>query len=407
MALKFTPQKDDAAAAAQPKQPGAPDDGSVAQKIDEILHRALASGATEVHFEPSPERTRVRMRVHGRLVDFEALDARLHGKLINRIKIMGGMDISKRGVAQRGYTKVEAEQRAFDLVAIIVPTPTGEKALVRINYMTALGLTLDQLGMFPQILNSLKKLLDRPNGLLLIAGPPGSGRTTTAYTCLQYLNRPERNVSTFEPDIRYQIPGVIQGKPDARYDYGWLDGLRATIDMEPDILYVGHLNDDDTARTTLAAAFGKRMVLARINAKNGPTAMMQLLDMGLPGFLVASGVIGVLSQRLVRRLCEACREPYKPADTILTELGVKPHAELTFYAAKGCGQCSNTGFRGSIGIFELFIPNEKVQEKLIARASAQELQTAATETGFLALRLDGMSKVSRGLTTLEEVLARL
>jgi type IV pilus assembly protein PilB len=406
MAFKPAQPKEELVSSAAAAKP-AVDDGSIAQRVDEILQKALAGGATEIHFEPFTDRTRLRLRLHGRLIEQEGFEARLHGKLINRLKVMSGVDISKRGVAQRGYSKFELEQRTFDLTTTIVPTPFGEKALIRINYLTALGVSLDQLGMFPQTLASLKRLLDRPNGLILIAGPPGSGRTTTCYTCLQYLNRPEKNVSTFEPDHRYLIPGVIQGKPDARFEYGWLDGLRATIDLDPDVLFVGQISDEETARMTLATAFGKRMVLGRINSKNGPTAMMQLLDMGLPGFLVASGVIGVLTQRLVRRLCEACRTPYQPQDSMLAELGVKQGPEITFYASKGCDKCHGTGFRGMLGLFELFVPTEKVQEKVIARASAQDISASALETGYLPLRTDGVIKVSRGLTTLEEVLARL
>ena len=170
---------------------------------------------------------------------------------------------------------------------------------------------------------------------------------------------------------------------------------------------MGDLNDDEVTRITLSAAFGKRIVLGRINASNGATALLSLLDMGLPGFLVAQGVIGVLTQRLVRRLCETCRQVYTPSDAVFGELSIKPRPDLKFFSPKGCPQCGETGFSGTLGIFELFVPNEKVQEMLIARAPAREINQAAAETGFVPLRHDGIRKVSQGLTTLEEVMARL
>jgi type IV pilus assembly protein PilB len=378
----------------------------VAQKLEEMLHLGLAQGATEVHLEPTPEHTRVRFRVQGKMVDHsETIDAKLHPKIVSRTKVIGLMDISKRGIAQRGYGKIEHEGQSYEMSMHIVPTSLGEKALYRISWTHALSVSLEQLGMFPKILAAFKKLLDRPNGMILFAGPPGSGRTTTAYTAINHLNQPDRSVCTFEPAIRYQIPGVTQGKPEERYNYTFLDGVRATLELEPDVMYIGEINSEEIARLALGAAFGKRIVLARLNAKNGSTALMQLLDMGLPGFLVASGVIGVLTQRLVRRLCDKCREPYTPQEMVLKELGFKPSAELNFYTSKGCAECENSGFKGKLGIFELFIPSEKVQERVISRASAAEIQEAAAETGMMALRVDGISKVSRGLTTLEEILA--
>ncbi len=406
--LKFITQKDDkeGAPGARPPQAAA-EDVSVTRKVDEVIAQALAAGASEIHFEAFPERTRVRIRVGNQLQEQGALESRLHANVINRIKVLGGMDITRRGIAQKGYFKVDLEDRKVDMAAVIIPTPIGEKAYVRIHYTQALQFSLDQLGMYPQILAGFKKALERPNGLVLIAGPPGSGRTTTAYTCLQHLNAPEKNMASFETTIRYQVPGVIQGKPDERFGFGFIDGLRAMLDQEPDVLYVGDLNNDQAARMTLGAAFGKRIVIGRINAGSGATALLALLDMGMPGFLVASGVIAVLTQRLVRRLCERCRQPYAPTELVLGELGIKPKPGLSFFAAKGCEACGGTGFSGYLGLFELFTPNEKVQEKLIARAPAREIQEAAAETGLVPLRHDGIRKVSQGLTTLEEVLARL
>jgi type II secretory ATPase GspE/PulE/Tfp pilus assembly ATPase PilB-like protein len=386
--------------------PGAPEEVGVIKKLEEILQGGLAQGATEIHLDPLPERTRVRYRVQGKMVELpENVDAKLHQKLISRIKVIGLMDISKRGVAQKGYSKIEHDGQSFEMVIMVVPAQAGEKAMFKIGYTTTLGTTLERLGMFTKVLASFKKLLERPNGLVLMAGPPGSGRTTTCYSALTYLNTPEKAVYSFEPEIRYQIEGVLQGKPEPRYEYGYLDGVRATLDLEPDVFYIGDLNGEDVARLAVGAAFGKRIVLGRLNAKNGATALMSLLDMGLAPFLVTSGVVGVVSQRLVRRLCEACRQPYVPSETVLTELSLNPNPELKFYSATGCDECEQSGFKGKIGLFEVLVLSETVQEKVLARASAAEIQEAAVESGMMTLRLDGVSKVTRGLTTIEEVLA--
>ncbi len=409
--IKLVSSKDDKAQADNPQavrqQQMAAQDMSVTRKLDEIVANALGMGASEVHIEAFADRTRVRVRSQGTLQEVDSLEAKIHTNLVNRIKVLAGMDITRRGVAQKGYFKVDLEEHQVELVAVIMPTPLGEKCMIKIHFRQTLAVQVDQLGMYPKVLEAFRRLLDRPNGMILIVGSPGSGRTTTCYACLQALNTPEKNVATFESNIRFDLPGIIQGKPEERFDFGFNDGLKASIDLEPDVLYVGELTDAEAARMSLAAAFGKRIVIGRMNASTGATAVLALLDMGLPGFVVAQGVIGVLSQRLVRRLCEKCRQAYQPADSVLNELGIRTGQALTFYKPGACEACDQTGFRGQLGLFELFIPSEKVREKIIARAPAAEINEAAAETGFVPLRHDGIRKVSQGLTTLEEVLAAL
>ncbi len=409
--VKFISNKDDKAQADNPQavqqQKMAAQDVSVSRKLDEIVANALAMSASEIHLEAFADRTRVRVRTQGKLQEIDSLEAKIHTNLVNRVKVLGGMDITKHGVAQKGYFKVDTDERQVELVAVIMPTPLGEKAMIKIHMRQALGLKLDQLGMYPKVLEAARKQLARPNGLLLVAGPPGSGRTTTGYACLQELQSDDKNCATFESNIRFEMPGVIQSKPEERFDFNFLDGLRAAIDMEPDVLYIGEMNDAEAARMALSAAFGKRIVIGRMNATNGATAVLALLDMGIPGFLVAQGVIGVLSQRLVRRLCEQCRQAYQPPDAVLQELGIRTGQQLKFYKAGACEACGQTGFRGQLGLFELFVPSDKVREKIIARAPAAEINAAAAETGFVPLRHDGIRKVSQGLTSLEEVMAKM
>jgi type IV pilus assembly protein PilB len=409
--VKIVPSKDEKATQQNPqavqRQQAAAQDQSVAAKLDEIVAQALAGGASEIHVDPVHDRTRVRMRVRNQLVDSAPVEPGMHSTLVNRIKVLGAMDITKRGVAQKGYFKVDLEGKQVELVALVMPTSSGEKAFIKIHYRHAFELGLDQLGLYPKVLETYKKLLERPNGLVIAAGPPGSGRTSSCYACLQHLARPEKNVTTFESNIRYELLGATQGKPEERYDFTYQAGLRACIDQEPDVLYVGEMNDAEVARMTLAAAFGKRIVIGRMNASDGATAMLTLLDMGLPGFLVTSGVIGVLSQRLVRRLCDKCRQAYQPNEVLLGELGIRPREGLSFFRAGGCDACDNTGFVGQLGLFELFTPTDKVRERILARATAREINEAAGESGFIPLKHDGIRKASQGLTTLEDVLSRL
>jgi len=409
--VKIVPSKEERPAQQNPqavqRQQAAAQDQSVAAKLDEIVGQALAGGATEIHIEPMHERTRVRLRVRNQLADLTSMDSATHGNLVNRIKVLGAMDITKRGIAQKGYFKVDLEGKQVELVALVMPTPSAEKAFIKIHYRQAFELGLDQLGLYPKVLEAFKKVLERPNGLVLVAGPPGSGRTSSCYACLQHLSRPEKNVTTFESNVRYELLGATQGKPEERYDYTYQAGLRACIDQEPDVLYVGEMNDAEVARMTLAAAFGKRIVLGRMNASDGATAMLTLLDMGLPGFLVTSGVIGVLSQRLVRRLCDKCRQAYQPSEALLQELGIRPREGLSFFQAGGCDACDHSGYVGQLGVFELFTPTDKVRERTLARATAREINEAAGEAGFIPLKHDGIRKASQGLTTIEDVLARL
>ncbi|MBI4821230.1 MAG: Flp pilus assembly complex ATPase component TadA [Deltaproteobacteria bacterium] len=403
--LKYSIQKEESPAAG--KSGLGADDRSAIQRFDDILTAGLSGHATEIHLEPYGLQTRVRFRIGATLADQEPVDGRLHNTLVNRIKVLANLDIAKRGTSQKGYFRVELDEAGFEVSCIIAPTSNGDKAMLKISYRTAFGFGLEQLGMYPQTLQALNHVLERPNGLLLVAGPPGSGRTTTCYSIMRQLNSPDRLVTTVENEIKYQIPGVVQGKPEPRHAYTFLDALRAAVDQEPDVLMVGDLTDSEVARIAISAAFGKRIVVARMNAAAGATAFLQLMDMGLPGFLVSSGVIGVLSQRLLRRLCETCREPYTPAESVTRELGLSPHPpDLRFFRPRGCPACGNTGFVGQVACFELFTPNERVQERLVARGSAREINEAAAGS-FTPLKFDGLARVAQGLTTLEELLARL
>lgn len=389
------------------QQQAAAQDVNISRVLDEIVANGLAMSASEIHLEAFADRTRVRLRVQNKLQEVDSIEAKIHTNLVNRVKVLSGMDITKRGVAQKGYFKVDMEEQQVELVALIMPTPMGEKCMIKIHFRQTLGIQIEQLGMYPKIQEQFANLLERSNGLLLIAGPPGSGRTSTAYACLQKLNSPEKSVASFETNIRYELPGMIQGKPEDRFGFTYLDGLRAAVDLDPDVLYLGEMNDAEVARLALSAAFGKRIIIGRMNASNGATAMLSLLDMGLPGFLVTQGIIGVLTQRLVRRLCDKCRQAYQPNEKILQEMGIRSGQKIKFYKSTGCEACQQTGFVGFMGLFELFLPSDEVKEKIIARASASEINAAAAETGFVSLRNDGLRKASQGLTTLEEVMARL
>ena len=380
------------------------EDKGIVEKVDGVIERAIRDGATDIHIEPSPTETRVRIRKAGVMESLDSMPSGIHSKVANRFKILAAMDITKNRIAQSGFFKVTMEGQRAECSAFIFPSVLGEKVTVTIQYRRGFEASLEHLGFFPEVLKGFKDALAKPHGLVLIVGPPGSGRTTSAYACLKLLNTPQKAIAAFEPVSKYELPGIIQGKPSFQGDFSFRDGVKSMMESAPDVCFIGEVNDPEVARLMIQGAFSKRIVIARMAAHDAANALVTLMDMGVQPFLLTAAVNAVLGQRLVRRVCQGCKEAYQPPDQVVTEIGYKMTPDIRFYRGRGCAACGGTGYRDHNGLFELLVPNEQINEMLVGRKSTAELREAATRTGMTPLKRDGVNKVVYGYTSIEEVL---
>ncbi len=389
------------------QKPAQLEEKGIVEKVDGILERALREGASDVHVEPGPSETRVRMRKDGVMEPLDPLPSSLHGKVANRFKILGGMDITKSRIAQTGFFKVTLDGQRAECSAYVFPSVLGEKVTLAIQYRRGFEASLEHLGFFPEVLKSFKDALAKPHGLVLIVGPPGSGRTTTAYASLKLLNSPQKAIAAFETVPKYELPGVVQGKPSFQGDFTFRDGVRAMMDSAPDVAYVGEVTDPEVARLMIQGAFSKRIVIARMSAHDAANGLSTLMDMGVQPFLVTAAVNAVLGQRLVRRICQGCKEAYQPPEQMGADMGFKLTPDIKFYRGRGCAACGGTGYRDALGLFELLVLNEEINELIVGRKSPAELREAAGRAGMIPLKRDGLNKVVYGYTSIEEVLNAL
>ena len=385
-------------------KPEVMEDKSAIEKVELVLEEAISNTASDIHFEPLEKELRVRMRINGQLETTTSLPKELHTKVINRIKILSAMDITRNRIAQRGYFKLNIDEKAIEVYTNIYPCITGEKAFLKLHYRKAISMQLEHLGFFVEMLNLYKEALTKTHGLIIVAGPPANGRTSTLYACLNFLNSPKKNMCSFEHYIKYEIPGLIQGKPDELANFTFGDGVKAMLTQEPDVALVGELQEAEAVKHSIQAAFGNRIILGRMATNDTTSTISAMIDMGIPPFLITAALNAVLAQRLVRRICEGCKEPYKPHKQVVEDLGFKMRPDLVFYRGKGCAKCGGTGFYGKIGIFELFIPKEDVNNLIIQRAPASEIREAAIKSGMIPLKRDGIQKIGMGYTSLEEIL---
>ena len=377
-------------------------DTSVIQKVNDVMEQALELGATEIHFDPAGEEVVVRGRVEGELQEITTFPLQILGKIVNRIKVLSAMDITKTKRPQSGFFRIITDADKVDILAYTFPTIRGEKITLKFQYKRGVTHSLDELGLIPTMLEEYKKSLKKPNGLIIVAGPPGNGKNTTLYATLQYLASPKKNIATFEPVLKYELPGAVQGKPDEKAEFSFEEGVRAIVETNPDVLLIGEVQTPSVAKTVVQAAFGKRIVLARMSANSSINALQNLIDMGIPPFLVSSAVNAILTQRLARRLCEHCKTPYTPPSSLIHDLGLKPGVK--FYRGEGCEQCGGTGYQGFIGLFELLTMGDELREMIVNREPARRIREKALALGMVELKKDGIYKAVKGMTSIEEVL---
>ncbi|RKY39775.1 MAG: type II secretion system protein GspE [Candidatus Omnitrophota bacterium] len=379
----------------------------IVKLVNLLILQAVQSRASDIHIEPEEKFVRVRYRIDGMLSDTFSLPKDLQMPVISRIKIMANMNIAERRLPQDGRVEIKAGSRPLDIRISTQPTLFGENVVMRLLEKRQIFVELKQLGFSEETLKRYEEVLFKPYGIILVTGPTGSGKSTTLYVCLQKLNTEQKNIMTIEDPIEYQLPGVRQSQVNPKTGFDFASGLRAILRQDPDIIMVGEIRDMETAEVAVRAALTGHLVLSTLHTNDAPSAFTRLIDMGIEPFLISSAVIGVLAQRLVRVICPRCKEAYKPSEEMRAKLGLarrKKETEVLFYRGKGCAYCRKTGYYGRIGIFEFLPATPELRELILRRCSSTLIRQLAEKQGMKSLFEDGLDKVLKGITTIEEVL---
>jgi general secretion pathway protein E len=384
------------------------DDAPIIRYVNAIIFKASSERASDVHIESFEDKLKVRFRIDGVLYDIASEDKAFQAAIISRIKVMSGLNIAEKRLPQDGRIGLKIAGKDVDIRVSTVPTQYGERIVLRLLDKTATVLDLEILGIEGQTLAALEKLIRKPNGIILLTGPTGSGKTTTLYSCLTRINTPDLNILTVEDPIEYQLEGIGQMQVNPKINFTFANGLRAILRQDPDIVMVGEIRDAETADISINASLTGHLVFSTLHTNDSSGAISRLLDMGIEPFLVSSSLLAVLAQRLVRRLCPNCREAHEISDAELRELGMNPKlvTSRTIYGpgGQGCSNCQGTGYIGRTGIHELLIIDEEIRSLIIQRVDSSTIKASAIKRGFETLRTDGARKVLRGVTSMEEVL---
>ncbi len=382
---------------------------AVVQMVNLIFAQAVRDGASDIHIEPYERQVKIRYRVDGMLRDVMTPPKRMHAAVISRLKILGEMNIAERRLPQDGRIKIVIAGRPVDVRVSIVPTVFGERAVMRILDKGTAMLGLEELGMRPDTLARYRQIIGVPYGVILATGPTGSGKSTSLYASLQEIWSPTTNILTIEDPVEYQVPGISQIQVRPQIGLTFASGLRSIVRQDPDVIMVGEIRDHETAEIAIHAALTGHLVFSTLHTNDAPGAVTRLLDMGVEPYLVASSLIGAVAQRLVRRVCPACSEPDLPTPEVLEALGLSPDqwsaSDPPFRRGRGCDKCQQSGYKGRVGLYELFVVDETVRRLTVDRASSSTLKDHAIKTyGMRTLLGDGRLAVLDGRTTPEEVL---
>ncbi|MDR1936306.1 MAG: type II secretion system ATPase GspE [Candidatus Accumulibacter sp.] len=380
----------------------AEEDAPVIRLINTLLAQALRENASDVHFEMFETRATVRFRVDGQLRDVIEPKRGLHAAMVSRVKVMAGLDIAEKRLPQDGRIALRIAGRPVDVRVSTLPAGHGERVVLRLLDKSAGRLELERLGMRADTLGRLKQLLRQPHGILLVTGPTGSGKTTTLYAALSGMDSRSTNIMTVEDPIEYDLDGVGQTQINTRIDMSFARALRAILRQDPDVIMIGEIRDRETAQIAVQASLTGHLVLATLHTNDAPSAITRLVDMGIEPFLLASSTIGVLAQRLARRLCPDCRQAYQSDACEMELLGLD--RPCTLQRAVGCAECNHTGYRGRTGLYELLLVDDAIRSLVHRGGNEQDIRERALENGMLLLRSDGVARVLAGETTLDEVL---
>jgi len=381
-------------------------DAPVIKLVHLIIQEAVNMRASDIHIEPFADRVRIRYRIDGVCMERDSPPRRLLGSIISRLKIMGNMDIAEKRRPQDGRIKMFAAGKDIDLRVSVLPTSHGQSVVMRILDRENIKVGLRDLGFGEEDWKRFSSLIKRPNGILLVTGPTGSGKTTTLYAALNELNRPDVKIITAEDPVEYYLPGVNQCEVRAKIGMTFARIIRAMLRQNPNILLVGEIRDEETANTAIQASLTGHLVFSTLHTNDAPSAVTRLTDIGVQPFLVASSVMAIMAQRLVRKICPKCRQRYEPPAHILQGIGLKPEIakKANFMKGKGCAHCNKTGYRGRMGIYELMTMTSQVREMAFKGDSTLNLRKMARKQGMRTLFEDGMIKALKGLTTIDEVL---
>ena len=374
--------------------------------VDLLLNQAVKSRASDIHIEPQERSMSIRMRIDGILRDMVPPARKMQAAVITRIKILAAMNIAERRLPQDGRFKIKTGGRSIDIRVSVLPTIYGEKVVMRILDAAAVNHELDQLGFEPHLLKEFKTILSRPHGIIVVTGPTGSGKSTTLYSALNYLKDPTKNITTVEDPVEYRLAGINQVQIKPEIDLTFAACLRAILRQDPDIILIGEIRDKETMEIAIKASLTGHLVLSTFHTNDAPSAVSRFVYMGLEPYLLGSSLNLVVAQRLVRRICEHCREQVDVNDEILRRLNISPEQarQGRFYRGKGCNNCGHTGYLGRLPIFEFLPIDGEIRDRLIAGATESEIRQMARRKGYGSLVDSGVGKITQGLTTTEEVL---
>lgn len=370
--------------------------------VNLLISQAVKDKASDIHIEPDEDVLRIRYRVDGVLHEINTMPKHLMSAIISRVKILAKMDIAEQRKPQDGKIRLRKENRDIDIRVSSFPTVYGENIVMRLLDKETAFLGLAELGLSKDDLKKFEKLIYYPDGIILVTGPTGSGKTTTLYAALATINSMEKNIITIEDPVEYSLPLVRQTQVNPKAGLTFASGLRSILRQDPDIVMIGEIRDKETADIAVQASLTGHLVFSTLHTNDAPSALTRLIDIGVEPFLISSSIMGVLAQRLVRSICPKCKEKYTPAEQSLKNLGLAK--KTVFYRGKGCDKCKRTGFLGRTGIFELLVLDEDTKKMVAAKTSSDEIRRKAISKGMNSLLSDGISKVKDGITTIEEIL---
>jgi len=380
------------------------DSAPIVKLVHSTIELAVSSGANDIHIEPMEDRVRVRFRIDGKLQESTNIPKEAQSAVSTRLKIMAGLDIAEKRIPQDGRFDFTSGNKVLNVRVSVLPTSHGEKVVMRILDKTNFLIPKEKLGFTKSNQEKFDELLKNPNGIILLTGPTGSGKSTTLYTMLSELNKVSENIVTIEDPIEYQIDGLNQVQVNTKAGLTFANALRSFLRQDPDIIMVGEIRDNETVEVAIRAAITGHLVLSTLHTNDAVSSISRLEDMEVPSYLIAVALRGVISQRLVRRLCSKCSKAYKPSEYELNYLGLPLDGEYTFYKAVGCPQCNNTGYKGRTAVHEILLITNEIRDMISRRASASEITKYAIENGMSTLKDETIKIISQGITSFEEAM---